>query len=658
MQKIHFLDPQEAQKIAAGEVIERPMGVVKECIENSIDAQARSITLYIENVGKTLIKIIDDGVGMNQGDLSRSVAPFATSKISKLDDLETLASFGFRGEALASIASISKVTIRSKERTSGAETLGNQIVVHAGILLKESSVAMSAGTEVVIEDLFYNTPVRKKFLRATETEWNGIVSTFHAFCLSHLTISFMLFKDGKESICAPAVKTLEERIGQLWGVDLADKMIPVSYVHQGDEISISGIISNQQVYRYNRQQVIYFINGRLVKNSSMSKAIVKGYTLSLPDGKFPIAVLLLQINCKSIDVNIHPRKEEVRFVRPGVVDTALSNAVQHALEVDNSKRLTQTALRQSNQAHSGYPFSSMPQPRFQNQSFESRPFDRNQSDLVVDPFKKIFDQRPLTDFFKRDSVITFSSQAESISEVDPLFLPKREFKIEPKEKPEPIEIVASQVDRSTTKNQPEVKSILLDDLFIPQIIGVLYQTYILLESEDGLLCVDQHAAHERILYERWKGKFEKKEGSQLLFPHTFSLPEQERTFILSMQSFFLDQGFEIEPFGKTNLIIQTAPPHINGVDIVECIKEIAGKFVDQQMLSISELRIKLNEHMHSHLACKAAVKAGDALSVEAQRALIKDLFLTPNRHQCIHGRPTIWLIKKSDIFKAFKRPTE
>jgi DNA mismatch repair protein MutL len=644
MQKIYFLDPQEAQKIAAGEVIERPMGVVKECVENSIDALATSIVIQIENSGKDLIKISDDGLGMNADDLGRSIAPFATSKIKKLDDLESLNSFGFRGEALASIASISKLTLRSKERSEDTKTLGNQISLHAGKFIEQKTVSMSAGTEISIEDLFYNTPVRKKFLRAPETEWNGIVSTVHAFCLSHLQINFTLIKDGKEVLYAPAVNRLEERIGQIWGVDLAEKMIPVAYTDPKEDITILGAISNQHVYRYNRQQIIYFINNRLVKNSSMSKAVVKGYRLSLPEGRFPIAVLTLQMNGSSIDVNIHPRKEEVRFIKPGVVDTALSNAVQKALEEHNSKSL---ALTQKSILH-----------KTENQTPPSTLHRTSLHDFTVDPFKKMYQEQPLTNLFKQDTVITFATPTPHVPlepttpKATPLFIADKPVSnsLFAPVKQAPLE---EKVEQS-----PQKPSLAFDELFVPQIIGSLYQTYILLESEEGLLCVDQHAAHERILYEKWKKNFEKKEGSQLLFPHTFSLPEHERSFILSLHSFFADQGFEIEPFGKTNLIIQTAPPQINGVDIVECIKEIAGKFVDQQTLSDADLRIALNEHMHSHLACKAAVKAGDQLSPEAQKQLIKDLFVTPNRHQCIHGRPTIWLIKKTEIAKAFKRPTE
>jgi DNA mismatch repair protein MutL len=628
MQKIYTLDPHEVQKIAAGEVIERPAGVLKECIENGLDAGATKITIWIEQTGKKLIRILDNGHGMHPDDLPRALQPFATSKIKKLDDLQSIQSFGFRGEALASIAAISKITLRSQETDA---LMGKSITAHAGIVQHEESIAMEQGTEILIEDIFFNTPVRKKFLRADETEWHAILQTIHAFCLSNLNVDFRLFRDQNLALQAPAVTNFQDRICQLWGLPLAQNMLPLEYQNHKEQININGIISNPTIHRYNRQQIVYFINGRLIKNNSMAKAILKGYGSSLPEARFPCAVLLISMPGMGIDVNIHPRKEEVRFTKPGLIDNSLTEAVRTHLEQQVSKQLSKTIAQHSKQDDLINTFFS------QNNTHQPEK-------QKLDPFKKILlqqEKKPLSELFKHDSVITFNTSIkESI--------------------PSPIHNIIT-TENNEIHNPPmqeqQQEKIMPEQIILPRLIGQFDATYLLLETDDELIMIDQHAAHERILYEQWKSKFEKKEGSTLLFPHTIELPKIERNFIVNMHTFFADQGFEIEPFGPESIIVSAAPPHIQGVDIVACIKELAALHAEEQSLSSDELRKKLNEHMHSHLACKAAVKAGDELSTQAQLQLVKDLFSTPNRHICIHGRPTIWTLPKQQIAKQFRRPS-
>ncbi|MBL4588392.1 DNA mismatch repair endonuclease MutL [Candidatus Babeliales bacterium] len=649
MQKIHLLDSLEVQKIAAGEVIERPVGVLKECIENSLDADATMIKIQIEKAGKQKIRILDNGSGMNPDDLPRAIQPFATSKIKKVDDLQQVETFGFRGEALASIASISKLTIQSSEKNVG---IGHQLIVHAGMIQKEQPVAMQHGTDIIIEDLFYNTPVRKKFLRADETEWHAMQQVVYAFCLSNLHVHFTLFRDNKPMLQAPAVTSLQDRICQIWGLPLAQKMIEVTHTNEREKISITGVISEQTVHRYNRQNILYFINGRLVKNNSMAKAIIKGYGLSLPPGRFPIAVILLTMSGIGVDVNIHPRKEEVRFIRPGIVDTTLTEAVRQSLEKNNSDHLQKTI--KNNNANSSVnsffrDFKATKNP-FEQSSFEQR---------ESDPFKKMLlteEKKPLTELFKNDNVVTFKNMQSNI--------PERTIK------EENIKTANNYIDSNSTvekqskqlfrpsppiKNQEQIDHTIPE---IPKLIGQCDRTYILLESDDELIMIDQHAAHERILYERWTSKFEQKEGSQLLFPQTVELCKIEKIFVLQMKDFFATQGFEIESMGASNIVVYSAPPHIQGVDIIECIKEVAALHDGNRQISKEDLRKKLNEHMHSHLACKSAIKAGDQLSEKEQLQLIKDLFNTPNRHMCIHGRPTMSKIPKTEIAKRFKRPIQ
>lgn len=662
MQKIHLLDPHEVQKIAAGEVIERPVAVLKECIENSLDAGATTIKIYVEKSGKQKIQIVDNGSGMSPDDIPRSIQPFATSKIKKLDDLEQIETFGFRGEALASISSISKLTIQSYERESDN---GYQLIVHAGKIEKESPVTMQHGTDIIIEDLFYNTPVRKKFLRADETEWHAIQQVVYAFCLSNLSVNFTLFRDNRPILQAPAVESLQDRVCQIWGLPLAKQMISLNHTNEKEKISITGIISEQTVHRYNRQNIIYFINGRPVKNSSLAKAIIKGYQLSLPPGRFPVAVMLLTMSGVGVDVNIHPRKEEVRFVRPGIIDNTLTEAVKQALEKNNSDYLQKTIKKNNQKSTVNNFFTDFKAiPNFFEQT--------NKTENEATPFKTALqkqERKPLTELFEHENVVTFNKMQKT----DPFpeaQKNKESLKISPLSNTdiiknriikEPLKPLFAKQNAQTInaslplEKQEQIKK---TDLELPKLIGQCDKTYILLESDDELIMIDQHAAHERILYERWTSKFEHKEGSRLLFPETIELCEVERIFLLQMKDFFSTQGFEIESIGPSSIVVYSAPPHIQGVDIIECIKEVAALHDDQKQLSKEDLRKKLNEHMHSHLACKSAVKAGDQLSREEQLQLIKDLFNTPNRHMCIHGRPTIWKMPKTEIAKRFKRPIQ
>lgn len=622
MPKITLLSPLEAQKIAAGEVVERPVSIVKECVENALDAGAKSISLYVEKVGTKLLRFVDDGCGMSADDLRLCIQPFATSKIRTLDDLEALDTFGFRGEALASISAVSRLEIKSKERHLDAETLGTAIEVIDGQVTNTAACAVSGGTDLAIHDLFYNTPVRKKFLRSDETEWHAIQQVIFAFCLSHLDVHFTVFRDQQIFLQAPPVTTLVDRVCQVWDLHLAQQMIPVSFTSERGDITVTGVISNAHVQRYNKQNMMLFVNSRWVKNQDLTKAVMRGYGQALPPGKFPVVVLSLTIDGTTVDVNIHPRKEEVRFVKPGLVENAIQSAVKQALEQQITRTLnatpkpTQPVIQRFAAATVEQHTPLQPRP-------ELKPFA---------PFK------PLTTFLSHETLVQV-----------------------PQPEPEmPVFFEPEQYAQSEQLFQQQVQEPVFAEADItpnPRLIGQLDKTYVLLEGNNELIVIDQHAAHERILYERWMHKFEKKEGTRLMFPLTVQLPAEQLTLIIREKDFFAAQGIELERFSPTSIVIHTTPPHIQGVDITECIRELAAVISTEKRISPEELRTKLNEHMHSHLACKAAVKAGDELSVTAQQELIKDLFAAPNRHMCIHGRPTMWTISIAQLAKNFRRPT-
>ncbi|MDQ5940337.1 MAG: mismatch repair protein MutL [Candidatus Dependentiae bacterium] len=339
-QKIHLLDPLQAQQIAAGEVVERPANIVKELIENSIDAGATVITVRIEKAGKQLISVTDNGCGMNSLDAARCFARHATSKLTNVDQLTSLETFGFRGEALASIAAVGIVSLTTKEQDE--PLLGTKISYHHGLYQGSTEVACPAGTSIVIKDLFGTLPVRKTFLKQDETEWNQIQAVVHGIALTHLNVSFVLYKDGERAIEAPAVTTLKDRITQLWSHTLSAQLTPLTFNDR--EITVEGLVSLPPYARYGKDLIMFWVNNRLVKNSEIARAITKGYLQSLPPGKYPAAFLAITIDPATVDVNIHPRKEEVRFTKPGVVTTCIQKGITCALEAAVSRLAASPAV--------------------------------------------------------------------------------------------------------------------------------------------------------------------------------------------------------------------------------------------------------------------------------------------------------------------------
>jgi len=598
-QKIHLLDPLQAQQIAAGEVVERPANIVKELVENSIDAGATVITIRIEKAGKELIAVTDNGCGMNALDARRCFARHATSKLSKVEELTSLNTFGFRGEALASIAAVGRVTLTTKEQEE--PLLGTQITYHHGLFEESKEVSSPAGTSIVIKDLFGTLPVRKTFLKQDDTEWNQIQAAIQGIALTNLHISFMLYKDGVLAIEAPAVSTLKDRVTQLWNHILAAQLTPLSA--QEKEITVEGLISLPPYARYGKDMIMFWVNNRLVKNSDIVKAITKGYLQALPPGKYPAAFLSITVDPVTVDVNIHPRKEEVRFTRPGLVASCIQKAITTALEASVA-RLAAPPLHIPEQT----PFAHTPLPH--NQLF-NRPFAPD----------KIF-QQPLA---------------------APLIppLPAQKSMLPP-----PISHISAQ---AAPVQQPTLHS-------SATIIGQMFATYILIELEEELIIIDQHAAHERILYHQFTTRFTRKEGTQLLFPETIQLESaQAVSGLVENSAFFAAQGIAFEQTGPMHITITSSPPHLQKESLTSVLTEAAQFITTHAFLDPELFRQKLNEHVHSHLACKLAVKAGDILTHTAMEDLVKQLLATPNRFMCVHGRPTMWLISRFELEKRFKR---
>ncbi|MFA6527913.1 MAG: DNA mismatch repair endonuclease MutL, partial [Candidatus Babeliales bacterium] len=600
-------------------------------------AGSTAITLYLEKAGKQLLRIVDNGCGMSPDDAHLCFAPHATSKITSLNDLESISTFGFRGEALASIAAVSNVTLITR---TDHTNLGIRIDYTAGTLIKEEPCACPEGTDLTVADLFYNTPVRKKFLKQDATELNQITSLVNAFCLSNPQISFKIFHDTKLLLNAPAVAQAKDRGGQLWDFGFADNLLSINPIQQHPDypFTLTGYISQPGYYRYGRDLLFFFVNNRWVKNNELAKALLKGYLNVLPQGRFPAAFIFITIDVALVDVNVHPKKEEVRFARPGIVEQIITAAVQGTLEQFTTQKISASGDNVFMQYHEHSQNYINQRPSFVIP-------DSDQGSRQSAPTIEIGHlQQP---HFAPSSVFPNQIFDQVLSPCHPGLPPSPELWRAGRSG---IQDFPSSFDQQTSFSEPTTT-----DNLEGTIIGQLFSTYILIQHNDEFIMVDQHAAHERILYEEFAKNFDYKEGTALMFPEIVKLQEHQVARVLKEQDFFARQGIIIEQFGQTELVIKTSPPRISNQSLKELIVHAATFIEEHEELEHVEFSRRLNEHMHSHMACKTAVKAGDVLSQKEMQKLITDLAKTEKRFICVHGRPTIWTLGRSVIEKHFKR---
>ncbi len=587
MGKINKLSPYEAQKIAAGEVIERPANVVKELLENSLDADSSSISLIIEDGGKHLISVTDNGCGMSSEDARLSIAHHATSKIKTIDDLEHITTFGFRGEALSSIAAVAKLTLTTQERTS---LEGITLTIEEGSICKETASASLAGTSIAVHDLFYNVPARKKFLKTKETETRAIMQLFQAVCLAHIAVHFKLISDSKLVYNCPAVTKLEDRITQLFDVALNNSLIPLNLTEKGN-ICISGAITHHQHYRYDRNQIFLFVNRRWVKNYKLTSAILKGYANVLPPQKYPSAFVFVTLAPYEVDINTHPRKEEVQFLHPRAVEQLVTQAVFDTLEKSVlASRAQPTTM-----------------PSFFSDQQEKKPQPTIPS--VFPPGTTI--QLPNVQANRPNG---FTNEQTTIS----------------------LEMASLKPKNYT-------------------FLGYLQKTFMLIEKEEGLLMIDAHAAHERILYEQFGHRFQEIPIVALIFPHIIKLSPGDMNVLRPHLGIFEQHAIQVEIFGEQELRVNATPVSLQKVNLDDLFRQVVGWINEHQTIEQSLFFKSISEKLRALMACKAAVKAGDNLSVQEMQQLIDTLEKTGNRLTCPHGRPTSWLISSYELEKKFKR---
>lgn len=612
MTKIKKLSDIEAKKIAAGEVVERPINVVKELIENSLDSGAEKITIYLEDGGKKLIRVVDDGCGMSAEDALICFDHHATSKITRVEDLSSLQSFGFRGEALSSISSVSNIELITKEETAEAGTF---IKMSGGKYVSQEEIATADGTDISVKDLFFNLPARKKFLKKTETEWKQIVHLFQALCLGYDQVHFVLYHEGKQVYNIPVTDNLMSRISRIFDHNLAENLIPVKGERPDIGLEMYGLASNHQIFRYNKNQIFIFVNSRWVKNIQLSRAITKGYLNVLPDGKFPVAFLFIEISPDEVDINVHPRKEEVSFASSRKVENCIQQAIKYALEVNLSKQLKKDV------------------------SIDQVQFPEEKQFAVSGKTPNLFtpahhtDMDLGTDFFEEPAPTPL---AKSLS------APKHSISFDDlaEEKTEDFQ-------------QKQVLSMGMNRDY--DLIGQYKKTYILLEKEEGLIFIDQHAAHERVLYEVFANKFEDVATIKLIFPAVIDLTSLEMNIVAEYFELLKLHGIQAEVFGPDKVAIQSVPVYLKNVDFSDLLKTMCAWIIDSKDIAPKDLQKTLTEKLRAQMACKAAVKAGDLLTDEQMTNLLDELNKSSNRFACPHGRPTSWTLNISDLEKKFKR---
>ena len=614
MSKIRILPDDISNRIAAGEVIERPASVVKELIENSIDAQATSITIHIEKAGRKLISITDNGLGMDEDDALLCFEPHATSKIVSIEDIDSIATMGFRGEAIPSIASISRFRLRTRQ---AGKLEGHEVIVEGGRFISSSPVGCAPGTEMSIRDLFFNTPARRKFLRTDNTEEKHITDTVCQLALANSHISFELVIDGVKSIETAADSSLLPRIQTFFGKTMTNALLPINFEKAG--ISLSGYIARHGFTKKSRKEQRAFLNNRPIESQAIYRGIANGYESLVMKGCYPPVILFLSMDPGRVDVNVHPAKREVRFREMGLVSGVITEAIHNTLRTASVPTVSMAPELKLNAILNGASVNYTPQ-HIEQGSFHG--FEQSNALPEIKPEE----YSPIP--------VDYSSEMRS-SQVEPLPAGNESSESES----------ASQLP--SHQEVPEHSSM---DLSF-KILAFLDETYILASSDSGLVIIDQHAAHERILFERLMKSADSSSLSQkLLIPVTIDISRSEAHFLKKNSEIFLDLGFDVESFGNNTVIIHALPAALKSDDAAELFTDLLSSLIGEEKLSG-----RVDKAAIAQSACKKAVKAHDKLTLEEAEALLRQMGECSLPYSCPHGRPTIISISYKELEKRFGR---
>lgn len=655
MSKIKVLPKEIAELIAAGEVVERPASVIKELMENAIDAGSSSVTVEIKNGGITYIRVTDNGCGISREDIRNAFISHATSKISTRDDLYAIGTLGFRGEALASIAAVSNVEVLT--RTPEEET-GTRYCISAGEETLVDDAGCPLGTTIVVRDLFFNTPARMKFLKRDVSEANAVAGIVDKIALSNPDVSIRFIREGKSALFTSGSGDLKTAAYEIFGKDFADGLIEADYSFES--VKIGGLVSKPTKSRPNRNMQFFFVNGRLVKSGTASAALSEAYKNSIMVGKFPYCVLNITTAPGLVDVNVHPAKIEVRFANERTVFSAVYYAAKNALEHrDEAPKVTiprtaQTELFEPVRPKTEQMRLPEKQPDFWNRMSSSKYRSAQQ------PEKPTY-QQPVA----REDIITVASPdkkpetADSEPSTIQHFLDAQRAKkeetvvIEADIRPELSEKAATLPDE-----KPEETARALDTAVDEKpaelpvtVIGEAFKTYIIVQQGESIFLVDKHAAHERMLFNELVKNDSKRSTQMLLTPITVTLSKEEYSSVLDNLDMLMQAGFAVEDFGYSVVIVRECPMEISADEVADVVAELAGYLVENRQKLISEKK----EWLFSLMACKAAIKGGMYTTEYERELFIKRLFASPEIRYCPHGRPVMIEITRRELEKNFGR---
>ena len=631
---ICILDEKTIDKIAAGEVVERPASIVKELLENSIDAGATKISVEIKNGGIDLIRVTDNGSGIDAGEVRTAFLPHATSKLKSIEDLYSLTSLGFRGEALSSIAAVSKAELLTKR---AEDILGSRYVIEGGNEVTLEEAGVPDGTTFIIRDLFYNTPARRKFLKTGHTEAGYITTLIEEMAMDRPDIAYKYSVNGSNRLVTGGNGDLKEVIYRIYGRDISDNLMEVN-AEDGD-MSLKGYIAKPVVVRNSRAYENYFVNSRYIKDDIIAKAIEDGYAGFLMQHRFPFTALFLTLSPENTDINVHPRKMEIKFSDPPAVYEFIKAAIKDTL--------------------SGKEFIN--DFSFDEEKTELPP---KAPEIAPEPFEK-----PV--ILREEKVNSYNADSEDSD--DHLFTSitpesAREEKTEVPETPAENIIKENVHEPETPENWDEYRDvpekgsqldlfeekILSKDAFSDyKIIGQIFNTYWILQYKDEMLLIDQHAAHEKVNYERFMEEFRNKDimSQNLNPPVIMTLNGKERTVLERFLDRFTEMGFEIEPFGGNDFALRTVPVNLYGLsehEVMTALLEELSSGVKDEDISIIHDKI-------ASMACKASIKGNEEISYAEAEALLKQLMSCKDPYNCPHGRPTIIKMSKYELEKKFKR---
>lgn len=655
---INVLDKHVAELIAAGEVVERPASAIKEMIENSIDAKADDITVEIQNGGITFMRVTDNGCGIMRDDVKLAFLPHATSKIKLENDLDSISTLGFRGEALSSISSVSKLQLLTR---NSSEEIGTSYEIDGGEEKTFDDAGCPVGTTIIVRDLFYNIPARMKFLKKDRAEGNAVANVIDKIALSHPEISFTFIRDGKRVLSTSGDGKIKSAVYSVYGRDFANGLIPVKYELNG--IHIKGYISKPVNARPNRSMQNFFINGRYVKSMTAMAALEEACKGSVMVGKFPACVLHLSIPFEAIDVNVHPSKIEVRFINERPVFDAVYHAVKNSLHNnDEKKSVTFNNIKNDNA------FSDIKKPK----PFVSTPavFDKpkttesSNNDPISSLNEVINNTKPLG-----------SLNASVSNNIEPLNIYSKEALKHQESIEKKIENIKAEKNIDTTivtnnkedinipdeeliKHTPEPKineepKPLIDEPKSKlKFIGEAFNTYIIVEKNDKeIIIIDKHAAHERMIYERLKKERGAGFSQVLLQPITVTLNKNDYEAAISNLDMFRECAFDIEDFGNGCLIVRAAPQYLEQSDIESSVIEMAG-YISQNKKDIKSEKM---DWVYHNVACRAAIKGGNISTREELIDIADKIDEDPTLRYCPHGRPVCIVMTRYELEKQFGR---